>query len=106
MENGETTKQGAARETLEEAGATVTIDAAFSMVSIAHIHQVHLFYRGRLISPDYNAGIESLEVELFPQEQIPWQELAFQSVRLCLEHYVKDRQRGIFGFHEDELLPR
>jgi 8-oxo-dGTP pyrophosphatase MutT (NUDIX family) len=46
MENGESTAQGAARETLEEAGAVVSIDAAFAMFSIAHIHQVHLFYRG------------------------------------------------------------
>lgn len=106
MENGETTAQGAARETLEEAGAVVSIDGAFAMFSIAHIHQVHLFYRGRLDEPIYAAGIESLEVKLFHPKAIPWGDLAFRSVHLCLERYIEDRQRGLFSFHEDELSPQ
>ena len=105
MENGETTAQGAARETIEEAGAIVEIDAAFALYSIAHIHQVHLFYRGRLPSPTYAAGIESLEVELFEPADIPWDELAFRSVKLCLERYLEDKKSGHFGFHEAELPP-
>jgi ADP-ribose pyrophosphatase YjhB (NUDIX family) len=106
MENGESTAQGAARETLEEAGAVVSIDAAFAMFSIAHIHQVHLFYRGRLPEPIYAAGIESLEVKLFHPDAIPWGDLAFRSVHLCLERYLEDKQRGAFNFHEDELTPQ
>ena len=105
MENGETTAEGAFRETLEESGARVTIDAPFAMISIAHINQVHLFYRGRLISPDYCAGEESLEVALLSPEEIPWQDLAFRSVSLCLERYLADRARGDFAFHETELRP-
>ena len=57
---------------MEEAGAHVVIDAAFAMVSIAHINQVHLFYRGKLPAPDFAAGEESLEVRLFKPENIPW----------------------------------
>lgn len=105
MENGETTADAAVRETLEEAGATVTIDAAFAMVSIAHIHQVHLFYRGHLTQPSYAAGEESLEVSLVSPEEIPWDELAFRSVRICLERYLADRQTGSFSFHETNLEP-
>ncbi len=105
MENGETTAQGAARETLEEAGASVEIAAAFALYSIAHIHQVHLFYRGSLPSPIYAAGIESLEVQLFEAADIPWDELSFCSVKLCLERYLEDRQAGNFCFHEAELGP-
>lgn len=71
MENGETTAQGAAQETAEEAGAIVNIDAAFALFSIAHIHQVHLFYRARLPTPSYAAGAESLDVGLFQAEDIP-----------------------------------
>jgi len=100
MENGETTSQAATRETLEEAGAHVVIDAAFAMVSIAHINQVHLFYRGKLPAPDFAAGEESLEVRLFKPENIPWNQLAFRSIRLCLEIYLEDRKRASFGFHE------
>ena len=105
MENGETTAQAAARETLEEAGARIAMDAPFAMISIAHINQVHLFYRGRMSSPDFAAGEESLEVSLYRPEDIPWADLAFRSVSLCLEYYLADRASGRYGFHEAALLP-
>lgn len=104
MENGESTRTGAARESLEEACASIVIDAPFALISIASIDQVHLFYRGRLLQPDYAAGDESLEVSLFTSKQIPWNDLAFQSVRYCLERYLDDREHGKFGFHETEFF--
>jgi ADP-ribose pyrophosphatase YjhB (NUDIX family) len=103
MENGETTAQAAIRETLEEAGTNIQIDAAFSMVSLPHINQIHLFYRAKMISPDFLAGEESLEVALFTPEEIPWDDLSFRSVRLCLTNYLNDKRRGSFGFHEHAL---
>lgn len=105
MENGESTAQGAARETQEEAGARVIIEAPFAMVSVAHINQVHLFYRGRLSSPDYLAGEESLEVGLYRAADIPWGDIAFRTVAYCLQHYLADRERGSFAFHESTLPP-
>jgi ADP-ribose pyrophosphatase YjhB (NUDIX family) len=105
MENGESTAQGAIRETHEEAGAKVSIDAPFALISIPHINQVHLFYRGRLESPEYAAGDESLAVTLLDPAEIPWGELAFRSVALCLERYLSDRSTGQFGFHETFLTP-
>ena len=105
MENGETTADAACRETHEEAGARVIVDAPFAMVSIAHINQVHLFYRGRLAAADYAAGDESLEVALLAADGIPWGEIAFRSVTHCLEHYLRDAARGSFGFHETALGP-
>ncbi len=103
MENGESTAAAASRETLEEAGAHIIIDAPFAMISIAHINQVHLFYRGRLASPEYSAGEESLAVELFAPADIPWPQLSFRSVSLCLERYLADRRQGHYAFHEAEL---
>lgn len=79
------------------------IDAPFAMISIAHINQVHLFYRGRMTDPHFAAGEESLEVSLCHPEQIPWSELAFRSVSLCLEYYLADRAKGTYRFHETEL---
>lgn len=105
MENGETTAQAAIRETHEEAGAQIVVDAPFALISIAHINQVHLFYRGRMTSQHYAAGEESLEVSLLRPEQIPWNDLAFRSVSLCLERYLADRVLGQYGFHETSLAP-
>lgn len=105
MENGETTAQAASRETSEEAGADVAVDAPFAMVNIPHINQVHLFYRGKLRTPVFSAGEESLEVRLISPEEIPWNELAFRSVSLCLERYLADRENQRFGFHEADLAP-
>ena len=106
MENGETTAQGALRETFEEACARVDIGPLFSLVNVSHIDQVHLFYRGRMLDKTHAPGIESLEIALFSEAEIPWQDLAFRSVTLCLKAYFSDRANGRFGLHEDDLLPQ
>lgn len=107
MENGETLGEAAIRETLEEACARVEIGAPFAMFSLPHINQVHLMYRGRLLDLDYAPGEESLEVAMFSEDDIPWEQLAFSSVRDTLRHFYNDRQAGTFGFHaSDILLPR
>ncbi len=106
MENGETTAQGAVRETLEEACARVEIGELFSLVNVPHINQVHLFYRGRMLDAQFAAGIESLDTALFAEDDIPWDDLAFRSVTLCLKAYFADRKAGRFTFHEDDLLPQ
>lgn len=105
MENGESTTQAALRETLEEACARVEIDDLFSLVNVPYINQVHLFYRARLLDTDFAAGAESLETALFREADIPWKELAFRSVTLCLKSYFADRRTGQFKFHEDDLAP-
>lgn len=105
MENGETTAEAAARETLEEACAEVRVGEPFAMVNVAHINQVHLFYRGHLLAPDFDAGEESLEAALVSEAEIPWDDLAFRSVTLCLRHYFEDRAKGRFGFHTADLQP-
>ena len=105
MENGESTTQAALRETLEEACARVSIDHLFALVNIPHINQVHLFYRGRMLDSGFDAGEESLETSLFRETEIPWNDLAFRSVTLCLQAYFGDRRSGTFGFHEATLLP-
>jgi len=105
MENGETTRQAALRETLEEACARVEIDDLFCLVNVPYIDQVHLFYRARLLAADFAAGSESLATALFPEADIPWHELAFRSVAFCLRAYLADRRYGTFAFHESDLQP-
>ena len=99
MENGETTAQGAIRETVEEAGAHIALESLFSIFDVVHVHQVHLFYRAALLDTEFQPGIESLEVGLFGRFEIPWSEIAFRTTYLTLEHFFTDQECGHFGIH-------
>jgi ADP-ribose pyrophosphatase YjhB (NUDIX family) len=96
MENGETTHDGAVRETLEEANARVEVGSLYTMFSLPAIDQIYMLYRGRLLDLDFSPGEESLEVALFRRDEIPWDELAFHVVTETLGHYFEDQERGEF----------
>ena len=103
MELQETTAQGALRETIEEAGAQIEMGPLFTLMSVPRVGQVHMYYRARLISTEFNPGIETVEAKLFTEDEIPWDEIAFRTVRETLEHYFADRRRGDFGFHTMDI---
>lgn len=105
MENGETTFQGALRETLEEANARVEIGPLYALYNIPHINQVYILFRGRLLDLDVSPGAETLEVRLFAENEIPWDTIAFASVRNTLTHYYQDRRSGEFKFHLGTIEP-
>jgi ADP-ribose pyrophosphatase YjhB (NUDIX family) len=105
MENGETTFEGAMRETLEEANARVEIGPLYALYNIPHINQVYILFRARLLDLDVRPGAESLEVKLMTEAEIPWSEIAFASVRNTLTHYYEDRRNGQFGFHMGTIAP-
>ena len=88
LENGETLEEGAIRETLEEAGARVSVARLFAGFSLPDIHQVYLLFLARLESPEFHPGHESSEARLFDPGEIPWNDLAFRAIRFCLERYV------------------
>lgn len=97
LEVGESTKDGAKRETFEEAGAIVEIGPLFSLLNVTHVEQVHLFYLATLTEPRYQAGVESLEVELFSEKDIPWNDLAFPTVQKTLRWFFEDRKCGLLN---------
>ncbi|WP_374669605.1 NUDIX hydrolase [Ramlibacter sp.] len=99
MELGETTEQGAARETDEEAGAKIEMEGLLTVMSVPRVGQVHLYYRARLQSDVFDPGHETIEARLFSQEEIPWEEIAFRTVRETLELYFADRAAGRFSVH-------
>ena len=101
MELGESLSEGAARETLEEACAEIEMGHLFASVDVVHAGQVHLFFTGRLVG-DFGVGEESLDSRLFAEDEIPWDELAFQSGRYALEVYFEDRGANN-GVHIHEL---
>ena len=94
MENGETSADGAARETLEEAAAIATNMTLYRIFDVPHISQVYLFYRCGIENDEFGIGPESLESALFSEEEIPWDELAFPTVRELLREFLQDRQVG------------
>lgn len=104
MENGETIQQGAERETWEEAGAKVTNARLYRLFDLPYINQVYLFYLGDL-DGGYSAGPESLEVELFDQQEIPWDEIAFPVVTEALVEFFADIRSGEFPVRVSEVSP-
>lgn len=104
MENGETTCEGAIRETVEEANARIDIDDLFITVNLPHINQVYMLFRGRLLDLDFSAGEESLETELMTREDIPWEDMAFPTVTESLKLYFADRDAGRFGVHMLDIV--
>lgn len=108
MENNETTSEAAIRETEEEAGARVRLHELFSLLNVPHVHQVHMFYRATLLDLDYAAGTESLEVRLFGEAEIPWDDIAFPTVAYTLKFFFEDLARvkcdgGAYTLHMRDI---
>jgi ADP-ribose pyrophosphatase YjhB (NUDIX family) len=104
MELGETTAQGAARETDEEAGAEYELGNLFSVLSVVRVGQVHLFYLAQLLSERFDPGHETIEARLFTEDEIPWDEIAFRTVRETLLRYFEDKRKGVFGVHTADIV--
>jgi ADP-ribose pyrophosphatase YjhB (NUDIX family) len=106
LEDGETVYQGTEREALEEAGARVTDLKPFALLNLSFISQVYFMSRARLLDRDFSPGFESLEVQLFREAEIPWDEIAFPVILETLRLYFADLTVGTFPFHVKDLPPR
>lgn len=105
LENGETLQQGAERETREEACASVDLHDIYTIFNLTHINQVYIFFRGTLIDGHYDAGDESADAALFTGDEIPWEELAFPTIRDTLCFYLHDREHGEFPVRTRDIEP-
>ena len=94
LENGETVQEGAAREVREEAGILVEVTNLHTVFSIPKINQVYLHFLAAMPDLNYTAGVESLEVKMFTETDIPWQEIAFSSSTFSLKKYFSDKKNG------------
>ena len=103
MELGETVAEGAARETDEEAGAKIEMEDLFTVLSVPRVGQVHLFFRARLLSDQFDPGHETIEARLFAEHEIPWEEIAFRTVKETLVRYFEDRRKGRFEVHSGAI---
>lgn len=104
MELAETTVEGAARETDEEAGAKFEMEGLFTVLSVPRVGQVHMFYRARLLSDQFDPGHETIEARLFDERDIPWDDIAFRTVRETLLRYFEDRRKGHFEVHNIDIV--
>lgn len=104
MENGETLQQGAARETWEEARATLVDMHLYTVFNLPGINQVYIIFRANLVEGKHSAGEESLESRLYAENDIPWDELAFPTIKNTLNHYFEDRKTGQFPVRMEDLL--
>lgn len=108
MEIGETTADAARRETEEEAGANIELHGLFTLLNVPQVHQVHMFYLATLLDLNYSAGTESLEVRLFSEKEIPWDDIAFPTVRYTLKYFFEDlanvKSGGSYGFHTRDII--
>lgn len=103
MENGETIAEAAIRETAEEANARISLGEMFTLISVPHINQVHVVFRAELLDLDFSAGEETLELRLFREDEIPWDEIAFRTIAMTLRHFWSDRRSGQFDFHVADI---
>ncbi|GGK65197.1 NUDIX hydrolase [Amphritea balenae] len=103
MENGESTRHAALRETREEANARVSNLQLYTLTSMAPVSQVQMIYLAQLDDLDFSAGDETEAVALYSEEEIPWDDLAFQTIHNALKLFFEDRKKGIFPLHHIDL---
>ncbi|MDI4633909.1 NUDIX hydrolase [Pelomonas sp. V22] len=104
LEIGETAAQGAQRETDEEAGAQIELHDLYCLLNVVKVGQIHLFYRATLLSPEFNPGPETLEARLFHEHEVPWDEIAFRTVRETLKRFFEDRRLGrAYALHTADI---
>lgn len=103
MELAETMAEGAARETFEEAEAYINIEGLYCMYDIPHIGQIYALFKAQLKDGIFGAGPETIETRLFKEEDIPWDSLAFPSVKQTLRHYFKDKLNQHYPLHFETI---
>lgn len=92
MECGETIKEAALRETLEEIGVEVIIDGILNVYSYRGSDIVTVIFTGRALSEDLKAGKEASEVKWIALDEIPWSDLAFISTRDALKDWLEKKK--------------
>jgi len=103
LELGESTAEGALRETDEEAGARIELQGLFTVLNVVRVGQLHLYYRARMLDTTLAPGPETIEARLFREDEVPWDQIAFRTVRQTLEHYFADRTSGVFPVHAGDI---
>ena len=103
MENAETLQDGAFRETYEETGSKAEVKMPYTLFSLPHINQIHMFFLADLLDEDFGPTSESSEVRLFSIDEILWDEIAFPTVTKTLKYYIEDLEKDNYIFREEDI---
>lgn len=103
MENAETLQQGAIRETFEETGSHAKVIQPYTLFSLPHINQVHMFFLAELLDENFGPTTESQAVELHGEDEILWDQIAFPTVEKTLRYYFADKKENKFIFREEDI---
>ncbi len=104
MELGETSHEAAMRETKEEANARVEIQHLFAVFNLPHVDQVYMMFNASLLDLNFSAGMESEVVSLFAGDDIPWDELAFPTIKYTLAFFFEDRKNNARQLHTGDVI--
>lgn len=105
MELGETLGEAARREAWEEATIDLELEPLYVLFSLPKFSHVYAFFRARMVTEQFCPGQESLDVRLFAEHEVPWDQLAFETVERALRRFFSDRRQGVYPFREEVIHP-
>jgi 8-oxo-dGTP diphosphatase len=88
VDRGESVQEAAIRETREESQMEVKLGRLLNVYSYTRSPNVIVVYAAEVVSGELAAGDESVEARVFTAEEIPWENLAFDSTRDALKDYI------------------
>jgi ADP-ribose pyrophosphatase YjhB (NUDIX family) len=89
VDRGESVSAAAVRETLEEVNIKVSLISILDVYSFSGNDVVVIVYSADVVGGSLEVGDESLEARAFSPEDIPWDELAFESTKAALRDYIR-----------------
>ncbi len=89
VERGESLEGVAAREALDKTGLRVSLLGILNVYSFPPHEVVTVIYAGDTLDGTLAGAGESAPVQAFAPEQVPWEELAFQTTQAALRDYLR-----------------
>ena len=89
VDRGESVQEAAVRETLEEVNLRVSLTGILDVYSFHGDQVAVVVYAADVVSGSLAAGDESTEARAFSPEDLPWEDLAFDTTRAALRDYVR-----------------
>lgn len=89
VDRGESVQDAALRETREESQLEVRLGPLLNVYSYPGSANVIVVYTAEVVGGQLAAADESDEARIFPVQELPWTELAFESTKHALTDYLR-----------------